>query len=344
MKRIILCLVAFVTAGCAATLDMNVISPAGNSDAAAYKNIAVMSVSGDGEDKNYTRKFEDVLSNLNFSGKPVFAVNKSTTLRSLRQSSFDNPQKMAEAAKKLGVQALWLGSLSEEYSASSYKKTKNSCDEIKPGGPGDNCGSYLTTCSKKIITVSANMRLFSGETGEIVYSGVILGDAAADMCVDDSEQISERTLRDRAVEQIAEKFAREVAPHKTTIKVGIMTDADGIKDTASVTLFENGIGFAQEKRMDKACFSWDKAFEKNPYAAGLMYNIALCREFNGDYEGALKLLNELDKILPPASFINKFNKFFKVQELPNDLVVSAIERNKKHIADRELLPSLRGVK
>ena len=338
MTRIILCLIAFIIAGCAATLDMNVISPAGNTDAAAYKNIAVLIVSGDSEEKDYTRKFEDVLSNLNFGGKSVFTVNKSSALRSLRQSSsFDNPQEIAEAAKKLGMQALWVGSLSEEYSASSYKKTKNSCDEIKPGGPGDNCGSYLTTCSKKIITVSANMRLFSGETGDVVYSGVILGDATADMCVDDSEQISERTLRDRAVEQIAKKFVKEIAPHETTIKVGIMTDADGIKDTASVTLFENGIGFAQEKRMDKACFSWDKAFEKNPYAAGLMYNIALCREFNGDYEGALTLLNELDKILPPASFINKFNNFFKVQELPNDLVVSAIERNKKHIADRERL-------
>ncbi len=340
MKKLFLCLCAFIAAGCAAKLDMNIVSPAADTNAAAYKSVAVWRVSGDTPDRDYTRKFEDALSSLKFDGKPVFAVNKSAALLDLRGGaslSADDPKSISDAAKKLGVQALWIGVLSEEYSESSYKRTKNSCDEIKPGGPGDNCGSYLTVCSRKIITVTANLGLFGGDTGEAVYSAIISGEAEADMCTDDGAWISEKELRDQAVDKIAAELVRQVAPHEETVKVEIMTDTDGIGDAASLNLFKNGIGFAKEKRMDKACLAWNKAFERSPHAVSLMYNVSLCRELAGDYEGALGLLTELDQILPPAGFINKLNKLFKVQDLPNNLVTSAIARNKKHIADRELL-------
>lgn len=341
MKKILLLFfIASAAVGCAAKMNMEIISPAGNSNIGDYKNIAVWDVSLREPYANYTDVFEDTLSGIVFGEEPVFNVKKDKYIIKMRQDIQLNPNDTASVintAKSLDVQALWFGVLSEDYFEEDFKQTKNSCEESKPGGPDDHCGSYIAFCTSKQLVVNAEFFLIESEVGAKVYSEILSGSAKSEVCSDSDDVVTLEDLRDESIKKIADKFRRQVAPYKENVKVGIMTGSKGINDIASIELFDNGVGFAQEGRMDKACASWTKAYEKNPYAYGLMYNIALCKEVDGQYEEAIKLLEELDKILPPASFTNKLNYWFKVQDLPNSMVQSSITRNKKHIADRALL-------
>lgn len=340
MKKILLSFVAIMFAGCAAKMDMNIISPAADSDIIDYKNVAVWNVSLKEPYIDYTDVFEKTLTEVKFNDEAVFNVKQDKYIIKHRVDvtlDADNTAEVIKTADYLGVDALWFGVFNEEYSETDFKQTKNSCEESKPGGPDDNCGSYITNCKRKALLMNVKVRFIESEVGAEIYTDTLSGSANAEVCNDSDEDVTLDDLRKEAVSEIAEKFRRQVAPYEETIKVGIMTDSKGINDIASTELFDNGVGFAKEGRMDKACSSWEKAYERNPYAYGLMYNIALCKEVDGKYEDAIKLLEELDEILPPASFTNKLNHWFKVQDLPNTMVQTSIARNKKHITDRQLL-------
>ncbi|MBQ3033865.1 MAG: hypothetical protein IJD28_05765, partial [Deferribacterales bacterium] len=71
MKKILLSFVAIMFAGCAAKMDMNIISPAADSDIIDYKNVAVWNVSLKEPYIDYTDVFEKTLTEVKFNDEAV---------------------------------------------------------------------------------------------------------------------------------------------------------------------------------------------------------------------------------------------------------------------------------
>lgn len=340
MKKIILIIIALFSFGCAAKVDMVITSPAKNDDLLDYKNIAVYSVISQDKQQDYTDKFEDAISEITYDEKKYFNVKKDKFAKKLRADnslSIDNPQSVIDSAKELGVDGFWVGNIIEDYKNEEFKRTKNTCMDVGIGGPDDNCGSILVFCNRRNIVVTGNMQLLDGETGIVVYSDTISSTLNNESCSDDKKKTTDDDVKKRAIDMLIENFTMTIAPHQEKLKIELISNKDGIFDDLSKEHFSAGISFAKEGRMDKACNSWKIAYERNPKAVGVMYNMAVCYEYETKYEEALSLLEELDKILPPASFSDKFHKYFKFRDLPNNLVLDAIDRNKKHIKDKEIL-------
>ena len=75
MKKIILIIIALFSFGCAAKIDMTIVSPAKNNDLLDYKSIAIYSViTSDKADS--TADFEKALSEIELDGKKYFKVKK----------------------------------------------------------------------------------------------------------------------------------------------------------------------------------------------------------------------------------------------------------------------------
>lgn len=339
MKKIILIIIALFSFGCAAKIDMTIVSPAKNNDLLDYKNIAIYSVVTS-DKADYTADFEKALSEIELDGKKYFNVKKDKFMKKLRADnvfSIDNPKSVIDSAKEVGVNGFWVGEIYEEYTHEQFKRTKNTCFDIELGGPDENCGSILVFCDRRNINITGNMSLLDGETGISVYKDSITATLNSESCSDDKNKVSEDDIRKQAIDELINSFTKTIAPFEEKIKIELISNKDGINDDLSRKHFSAGISFAKEGRMDKACNSWKIAYERNPKAIGLMYNMAVCYEWETKYEEALILLEELDKILPPASFSDKFYKFLRLRDLPNNIVLNAIERNKKRIKDKKIL-------
>lgn len=336
VKRI-LTLVLFLSlmSGCAVKVNTKVTMPANEAAVLKYRTVAVLPFK-DRQGKDYTSKIEAVVVSPKENGKSIFTTvdreNMDKIMKEQRfQMSLADPDSMVEMGKLLGVEAMWTGSADSSYSESSYTEERTKCS-------GKNsCSSYTVSCIKKSASVELTPKLISTSTGKIVYSNRISEQASAGMCSDTSRQVTKNELESQALEKVLASFRRDIAPYEQDVNLELMKDTEGISDQDSKKLFEDGVGFAKDARLERACDAWNKVSEKNPNAIAAVYNRALCLEVKGDYESALKVLEKLEALVPPSGFFAKLLDDFSLKSSQSKLVKDAIDRNKKRIDDREKL-------
>lgn len=337
VKRI-LTLVLFLSlmSGCAVKVNTKVTMPANEAAVLKYRTVAVFPFkSQQGED--YTSKIEAVVVSPKENGKSIFTtVDRENMDKIMKEQHFQmslaDPNSMVEMGKLLGVEAMWTGSADSSYSESKYTEERLDCS-----GKGDNCRRYTVNCIKKSVSIDLTPKLISTSTGKIVYSNRLSEQVSANMCSDDSGQVTKNELEAKALEKVLASFRRDIAPYEQDVNLELMKDTEGISDKDSKKLFEDGVGFAKDARLERACDAWNKVSEKNPNAIAAVYNRALCFEVKGDYESALKVLEKLEALVPPSGFFAGLLDKFSLKSSQSKLVKDAIDRNKKRIDDREKL-------
>lgn len=327
--------------GCAVKMNATVTMPANESSVLLYRTVAVFPFkSRNGVD--YTSKFEAVLASAKENGKNIFMVvdreNIDKVMKEQKfQMSISDPDSMVEMGKLLGAEAMWTGSSDSSYSEAGYTEKRTRC-----GSDGKSCYDYTVNCVKKSVSMDLTPKLISTSTGMVVYSSRISENVSVGVCRDYSIQVTRNELESEALEKVLASFRQDVAPYDKNIYLELMSGAGDISDKDSKKLLKEGLGFAKDKRLDRACGAWKKALEKSPEAVSPAYNYALCLEIKGDYEGALKSFEELEAVIPPSGSFDRFLDMFSLKAARSRLVKEAIDRNKKNLENRERLKAQMG--
>jgi hypothetical protein len=140
-------------------------------------------------------------------------------------------------------------------------------------------------CKRRVVNLSADLRIVRNTDGRIVYSKVHPYRDETSWCQGQSPY---RTVEDSvrtAIGGIAANVRREIAPSVETYRPRIRETTKGMpKDLAKA--FKATIKPSQ-RDMAGACATWAAMDKSAPGQPSIVYNLGLCAEQRGDYQGAL---------------------------------------------------------
>ena len=248
--------------------------------------------------------FEAMMVSHRSGGEPYFTVvDRHETqavmgeqARSLRGEV--DPRTAAKFGKQMGAEGVYFGDvLVSDVTSRRYTSEQSYC--MRYSSSGRKCrdwGKRNVSCQERTATVTLAPRLVSVDTGQVVYRSQQSGQASSSGC-GESPSVPDVALVEQAMGQTMGRILAEIAPTETVTQVRLM-DQPSALDPPSTKEFARGMMFANEDRMDRACQIWG---DLNDAVTGadnaLLFNVAVCRETRGDYAGALRAIEEVDRRL-----------------------------------------------
>lgn len=271
--------------GCAGpAVKTQVLLPARYPEAVQYRNVVVLPMAGP-EGYALTAEIEARLKDLWVEGRPYFSVRAPESLPA--QLSGD-PGELARWARRFGVDGLYTGTVTvADVDDQPYTEQRRECVQWE----GKKCVRYESVpvyCIERKAIFVFIPRLIDVATGRVVYSRDIRGTAARRACPDRRETLPTpgellRAARQRALDE----FLTDVAPRYAVVRIPLMTDEEAVPDPEARGLLEEGVRWARNGRLDRACEDWRRAYERAPSAVPVLYNLGVCAEATGDLREAL---------------------------------------------------------
>lgn len=317
----------------APTVKTTILKPARFHEATTLKEVAVLPFDGQGGSE-FAAEIESVLMSVNIGDKQYFTlvdrtrIDKIISELKLGQSALVETETAVKIGKLLGAKGIYTGIVTAmDVSDNNYSESRSRCAyyEKKPGKSYTSCAKYETyhvPCAKRTAVFSATPKLIEVQTGRVVYANSISGTSNSSACKDSSKPLLDRnTLLAKAKETAKAVFKADVAPHYVMQEIKIMESKDGLTSNLAENKFEQGIDFAKNNRLDRACELWGETRIISPNSPALIYNLGICSEVVGNLDEALDLYKKADRLL---------NK-------PDDDISAALNRVTQAIQSREKL-------
>lgn len=336
-KIFLLAVIGGALASCAPpSVKTTMLAPARYHEAATLKEVAVLPFDGP-EGSEFAAELEGTLVSINLGDKQYFTIvdrariDKVVSELKFTQSALVDPNKAAQVGKIVGAKGIYTGVVtasgvndnrfSESRSRCAYYQTQY----YKKGKPYQICGqyeNYSVPCIKRVATFQATPKLIEVETGRVVYANNIAGTANSSACQDSQTPLADKyQLLTNAKQTAKAVFRTDVAPYYITVNIKLMDSTDGITSKDAEKKLEQGIEFAKNNRLDRACELWGEARTLSQNSPSLLYNLGICSEVTGNLEQALDLYKKADRL---------FNK-------PDDKIAAALQRVSQALQDRKKL-------
>jgi tetratricopeptide (TPR) repeat protein len=239
----------------------------------------------------------------------VDRANLNRVMRELRLSASDlaDPENGVKLGKQVTANALIFGHIDENYNETTADESftdKNGVRHVIHKLTGE-------------VRVSAALKVTDVSTGALVVAKTL--DARRDdtnMGFDERPRPIDRDgLTRSARSQILNQFVHAIVPHKEYLDATFYTDGD-------LPQLETGIGYAHRGDWRKAQDTFNDAIqlaERNPKistkSVGKAYwNLALSYEYNGEYDKALKMVDEAFKRTNEAGMLAEQDNIKRLQE------------------------------
>ncbi|MDX1796871.1 MAG: CsgG/HfaB family protein [Hydrogenovibrio sp.] len=295
--------------GCATTTKIQYLEPAQIDQAAHYKRVAVNHFKND--TVGLTGKIETQLNQKNLEDKPYFTVinrqdfDKILKEQKLQYSGLTDEKEVVKVGELIGAQAFVTGDLSSKsYHDSRFYSERQECLDKK-------CNyvrTYKVPCTKRTVSLSANIKIIDVETSSVVYSNSYSPSNDWFACADRSATLpSASTVWQRQAQTIAKDFVNKIAPHYVYKRIELLDDPDIRYSDTQEQLLESGIKFVEAHRMDKADQLFSQLlFETQSLSYVAAYNLGVVKEATGHYSEAKKLYTLADNLQKdPVDAINE---------------------------------------
>lgn len=143
-------------------------------------------------------------------------------------------------------------------------------------------------CRRRTVEVSADLRLVRNSDGRIVYSATRPYREEVSWCQGETQNRSVDNVVAAAVAAIADQVRGDITPNYTTYRIRFRESTKGLaKDQA--TQFKALIKLTQ-RDLRAACSGFE-TLARAAAQASVAFNLGLCAEARGDYDGALGYYN-----------------------------------------------------
>lgn len=313
MFRLIAVFTALALASCAPTLGVQgKFTPQSGLPIGAYRTIAVVPFDGFGG-ASVARELEARLASATFEGKPYFRIVPAPP------EALDDVE-AASLGRRLGVDAVLTGTVRAFSSNRPFYEYRDECAQTNDQGK---CIRYVRVqvdCWEADADVTVSPRLIDARSGQIVYAQVKRGSARDRGCEGSSGYAAESRLVAQAREEAIRDIRFDLAPFERRIDVSLKDSTDGLTPDQK-SAFNQGMDFAKAENVVRACEIWRGLQAQGANTLPLAFNIGVCAEVAGDFEGALKIYENLQRGLAK----------------PDDGVEEALKRVRGLIAEREKL-------
>jgi hypothetical protein len=145
-------------------------------------------------------------------------------------------------------------------------------------------------CTRRVVNVNADLRIVRNTDGQIVYSRAFPFRAESTWCQGENPPGTVEDAVSGAIRDIAGSVRRDVTPSLETYRIRLRESTKGMaKDQAKS--FKALIKSSQRDVVG-ACNAWGAMNQAAPGHPSLLFNLGLCAEQRGDYEGAVTLYRQ----------------------------------------------------
>jgi len=294
--------------GCATHVKLKAIQPAEIDRATTTKNIAVVAFKHDRV--GLSSKIESNLARHRIDNRTFFTIVSRSDLnqvlkeQKLQNSGLVETKDIVEVGELIGAQAIISGNVGKASSSDSrFYETRSRCADKK-------CKElyyYKVGCTKRIISLSAEIKMVDVTKGDIIYADNMSRSATYKHCRDDSRALpSKETVAQDLASTIANSFTYKLTPHYRYFNVELLEKPDLDYTDAQEDLLENALKYIEHTRYDKAAqllISLIDSTDQQSYVA--FYNLGVVKEAQGDYEKAKIYYEKSDSLtLEPIEAVN----------------------------------------
>jgi len=298
----------FFTA-CSQQVKMRALEPAEVDRAANTKMIAVTSFKNDRV--GLSGKIEAILAKQKVDKKSFFTLmsrsdlNKIIAEQKVQNSGLMETSTAVEVGRLMGAQALISGDVGKlSLQDTRYYETRVRCSDNKC----KNTYTYNVKCTKRLIALSAELRMIDVTKGDIIYADTLSKSTQYQHCQDDSRALPSKEMAGQKMANIiAKQFAYKLTPHYRSFEVTLLEDPDFDYSDAQEALLENSLLYIEKGRYDKAeklLIDLINSTGEQSYVP--FYNLGVIKEAQGQYSEAQTYYGIADNLmLEPVDEINE---------------------------------------
>lgn len=301
-------LILIFMSGCAQKVNMRALEPAEIDRAAATKKIAVTNFSNDRV--GLSGKIEAKLSRFRIDNRSYFTIvsrndfNRIVQEQKIQNSGLVDQESVVEIGNLIGAQAIISGNVGRATMQDSYfYERRTRCADKK-------CKEliyYKVRCKKRVIGLSAELRMVDIAQGDIIYADTMNKNATYKHCSDDSRALpSKEMVAQNLAESIANNFIYKLTPHYRNFKVVLLEDPDLDYSDEQEKLLEVSLTYIEQGRFDKAQrFLIDLIDSTGSQSYVAFYNLGVVKEAEGNYAEAKEYYENADNLMvEPVEEIN----------------------------------------
>jgi curli biogenesis system outer membrane secretion channel CsgG len=295
-------------AGCSQTVQMRALEPAEVDRAADTKLIAVTAFTNDRV--GLSGKIEAILAKQMVDNKNFFTLmsrsdlNKIIQEQKVQNSGLMDASTAVEVGRLMGAQALISGDVGGfGLQDTRYYETRVKCADSKC----KKTYTYNVRCTKRVISLSAELRMVDVSRGDIIYADTLSKNAEWGHCEDDSRAMPTKEMGGvHLANVIAKQFAYKLTPHYRAFEVSLLEDPDLDYTDQQEFYLENALRYIEQNRYDKAetlLIDLINATGEQSYVP--FYNLGVIKEAQGHYSEAKNYYAIADNLMiEPVDEIN----------------------------------------
>lgn len=312
MQKIILLFVStfvmYMMSGCAQKVTIRALEPAEIDRAAATKKVAVSNFNNDRV--GLSGKIEAKLSRFKIDNKSYFTIisrndfNKIVEEQKIQNSGLVDSQTVVDIGNLIGAEAIISGNVGRVTSSDShFYEQRIRCADKK-------CKTfnyYNVRCKKRIIGLSAELRMVDVARGDIIYADTMNESAVYKHCSDDSHAIpSQEIVAQNLADLISNNFVNKLTPHYRNFRVELLDEGDLDYSDEQEQLLEVALTYIEQGRLDKAeRFLIDLIDSTRAQSYVAFYNLGVVKEAEGKYIEAKEYYENADNLMiEPVKEIN----------------------------------------
>ena len=301
--------VAFIMSGCAQKVSMRALEPAEIDRAAYTKKVAVTDFYNDRV--GLSSKIEANLASVKIDNKNYFTmVSRNDFKKIIREQRIQNsglmdPSTAVDVGNLIGAEAIISGHVGNASVQDSYfyeqrvRCADKKCKELR---------YYNVRCKKRIVGLSAELRIVDVEKGDIIYAETMSPTSTFKHCADDSRALPSREMAAQELAiYIANSFTYKLTPHYRSFHVTLLEDPDLDYTDRQEKLLEVSLQYIEQSRYDKAeqfLIQLIDSTRGQSYVA--LYNLGVIKEAQGKYQEAKELYSQADHLMiEPVEEINE---------------------------------------
>ena len=171
-----------------------------------------------------------------------------------------------------------------------FKKKEKRCVEKDKDGKCLKEAEVEIRCRRRVINLRADLRLVRNQDGRVLYSEAKPFRDELSWCEGQSPYRSVEEAVLAGIQQIASSVRYDIAPSRETYSIRVRESTKGMaKDAAK--RFKDLVKLTKRDAAG-ACAGWSAMQAELQGHPSLVFNLALCAEQRGDYDGALALYRQ----------------------------------------------------
>lgn len=152
-----------------------------------------------------------------------------------------------------------------------------------------------TPCRRRVIGVNADLRIVRNSDGRIVYSTSRPFRDETSWCAGENPNRSTETAISDMIHGLAGGLRDQIAPDVRTYRIRVRESTKGLPKDAAKQF--KALVKQSQRDLRGACAGWQAMNQANPGHASVVFDLGLCAEQRGDYEGAATLYQEAYRLI-----------------------------------------------